>query len=149
LILGINYNQVAEHAATLKSLYVAAVSVLPLLVLREHFVSVYSLYVLMASLFLFTTGKELCMDFRDRDGDPGSFLDKMTEVSLGRVAFSTQATSLLLLLGATKTWKQALALAILGLLFFRSARLWFSAQHYRRAIATMKLQLLVGSYFLL
>lgn len=149
LILGINYNQVAEHLPNVKSLYVALVSTAPLLILREHSPDDPNLNFPIISMFVFTLGKELCMDFRDREGDPKSFVHRLTPQSLGSVAFSLQGAGLLLLAFLVHTLVDATVLIILGLLFIPTIRLWLAFEDYRKAIGMMKLQLVGGLYFLL
>lgn len=148
LILGINYNQVAEHAPNIKAAYVAVVSTIPLLILQESLPGEPSLKMPIAAMALYTVGKELCMDFRDRKGDPRSFVHKMTPQSLGATAFSMQATSLFLLAFQVSTMTDIFALIALGLLFFPSMRFWFISEDYRKSLATMRLQLSGGAYFL-
>jgi 4-hydroxybenzoate polyprenyltransferase len=149
LILGINYNQVAEHLPNIKSVYVALVSVLPLLILQGSLPKVAGLSPAICAMFLFTLGKELCMDFRDRKGDPESFVHQMPSTSLGYIAFSLQLMSLLLLVRLTETLADAFALAALASLFVPSIRLWFFVENYRKTITIMKVQLLGGLYYLL
>jgi geranylgeranylglycerol-phosphate geranylgeranyltransferase len=149
LILGPNYQCVVDHLPNLKSAYVSIVTIVPILVLISHFPGDAGLRIVAVSLFLFTFGKELCMDFLDRQGDPASFLRAVTRQQIGIVSFSMQAAGLLCLAPLVQSSLELYSLLALVVLGFSGGYLWFIGRAGDTAVAVMKAQLAVGLIFLL
>jgi hypothetical protein len=107
------------------------------------------LYLVAISAFLFTIGRELCMDIRDRAGDVISFMHRFKPKSLAIAAFSIQALGVLVLAVQVRQAGDVIALLAITSLLGLSGLYWFRFTSYRRATILMKLQFFVGLYFLI
>ena len=97
LSLSISYGYVVDCFPGFKSIYVAGAISVPVLIVAASYPSEGKLYLVAGAVFFFVLGRELCMDFVDRDGDAASFMHKLSARSISLMAFSSQTTGLLLL----------------------------------------------------
>lgn len=148
-VISISYGYVVDFVPGLKAPYVGAtVSVLALM-LAAWYPSEKRLYFVAGAVFLFTTGKEICMDIRDRPGDPVSFMHRFRPMPLAIVAFSLEILGLLLLATQLRRPRDVLGLLAMVSMLALSGFYWFKVTSYRRAILLMRLQFILGIYFLI
>jgi 4-hydroxybenzoate polyprenyltransferase len=151
LLLGlINYNYVVEYIPYLKNPYVSAIGVIPLLILSSLLPSASSRVPIIATaLFLFLFGREMLMDVQDARGDSLTLVKRLGITTSEQVAFALKITgSVVLAAGARRLSEVALAgLVLLGDFVFLYS--WRKQRLRRVIIFVMKLQLLLGIYFLI
>lgn len=148
-ILAISYRYVVECIPVCKPFYVASVNAIPISIVAAYCPTEPQLYVVAGAQCLFVLGKEMCMDFLDRKGDPVSLMHRIGFGSLSVIAFSAQALCFMLLLWRFNKPVDVVALVVIFFLFSSTIFLWISAKGQRSAITLMKAQLLIGVYFLL
>jgi geranylgeranylglycerol-phosphate geranylgeranyltransferase len=145
----ISYGYILSCLPSLKAPFVAVVSSAPILIVAIWYPDELKLYVVATSVFLVSLGREMCMDITDRAGDRVSFMHRFNPKTLAIVAFCLNAVGLLLLVGQTRKLGEVIFFtAIVGLLALAALQ-WFKYAKYDRASFIMKLQLVVGLYFLL
>jgi geranylgeranylglycerol-phosphate geranylgeranyltransferase len=147
--LSISYGYIAEYIPILKSPYVATAATVPILIVVASYPGETKLYIVAGSVFLMTLGREMCMDIKDRVGDPFSFMHRFRPTPLGRVAFSLQGLGLLLLVVLIKRVGDVIDLLAMTFLLALSGVFWFKFERYKLALILMKIQLFVGLYFLI
>jgi len=146
--ISISYGYVVECFPSLKAPYVAATSSVPVLIIASWYPDEPRLYILAGSVFLVSLGREVCMDIEDRAGDTISFMHKLKPGPLAIAAFCLEAAGVLLLIFQVRRPRDFAALLGTALLLAIAAVYWFKFASYRRASFIMKLQLVVGLYFL-
>jgi hypothetical protein len=149
IAISISYGYVVECFPSLKAPYVAAVSSIPVLIVAAWYPAEAGLYLVAGSVFLVSVGREICMDITDRAGDPVSFMHGFEPIRLAIVAFSIEATGLLLLLLQVGTPRDLVVLIGTMVLLGLAGVYWFKFGSYDRAVFLMKLQLVIGLYFLI
>ena len=149
IALAISYGHIVESLPGLKTSYVAAASSIPVLIVATSYPGEARLYLVTASAFLFTMGRELCMDIRDRTGDAISITHRFRPKPLAIAAFSIQALGVLVLAVQARQAGDVIALLAITSLLVMSGVYWFSFTSYRLATILMKLQFFVGLYFLI
>jgi geranylgeranylglycerol-phosphate geranylgeranyltransferase len=149
LTLSISYRCVVEHLLGLKSLYVAGAASIPILIIVRNFPERTGLYYVAAAVFLFTLGRELCMDICDRPGDPISPLSFVKSERIATLAFVFQGAGLALLSVQIAGWAELIDLSFMIALFASAYQFWFKLRRQNIAIALMKSVLFLGLYFLL
>lgn len=149
IALLISYGYVVDWLPGLKSLYVATVTTIPILIVATFFPEQARLYGVAAAAFFLVIGREICMDIRDRPGDPLSFMHRFRPAPLAVFAFSLEVAGLLMLVSLTRRTGDVVALLIMAALLAQSGVFWFKFSRYRLAIVLMKLQWFVGLYFLI
>jgi geranylgeranylglycerol-phosphate geranylgeranyltransferase len=147
--LSISYGYISEYIPILKPPYVAIAATVPILIVATSYPKEPRLYLIAGSVFLITLGREICMDIKDRAGDPVSFMHRFRPKALGKVAFSLQAIGLLLLVILINKGGDIIALVVMSLLLVISALCWFQFESYKLSLIVMKIQLFVGLYFLI
>jgi len=147
--LSISYGYIVECIPSLKAPYVATAGSIPILIVATSYPDEPRLYMVAASVFLFTLGREMCMDIKDRPGDAKSFMHRFRPMSLAVVAFSMQTMGLLLLATQARKLGGVVSLLAMTFLLALSGVYWFKFVRYRLAIILMKLPFFVGLYFLL
>lgn len=147
--LSISYGYIVDGIPSLKAPYVATVSTIPVLILATFQPQESRLYLVAVAMFLFTLGREVCMDIKDRAGDAVSILHRFSPGTLATVAFSLQTVALLLLAVKVRKTGDLVGLLAMAFLLALSGVYWFKFASYRRAIIIMKLPLFVGLYFLI
>jgi UbiA prenyltransferase family protein len=147
-VISTSYHYVVDFLPGLKAFYVAAtVSFLPLM-MAAWFPKEAKLYFVAGSAFLFTAGKEICMDIRDRRGDPISFMHRVKPLPLAIVAFSLEALGLFLLATQVRRSEDIIDVLAITSLLAISMFHWFKLANYKRAILLMRLQFIFAIYFL-
>jgi geranylgeranylglycerol-phosphate geranylgeranyltransferase len=146
--ISISYGYIIECFPSIKALYVAAASSVPILIVAAWYPNDARLYVLASSVFLVSLGREICMDITDRVGDPISFMHRFKPRPLALVAFCLEAIGLLLLVVQVRKLRDIVALLGTMVLLALAAIYWFKLASYDRASFLMKMQLVVGLYFL-
>jgi geranylgeranylglycerol-phosphate geranylgeranyltransferase len=148
IAISISYGYVIECFPSLKAPYVAATSSVPILIIAGWYPDETRLYILAGSVFLVSLGREICMDITDRAGDALSFMHRFRPRPLAIAAFCVEAVGVLLLLFQVRRPRDLAALLSTALLLAIAAVYWFKFSSYHRASFIMKLQLVVGLYFL-
>ena len=150
IALTISYGYVVDCLPGFKTPYVAAATSIPVLIVATSYPGETRLYLVAASVFFLTMGREICMDIKDRPGDAHSFMQKFRPAPLAVAAFSMQAIGMLLLmLQARKKLGDVIDLLAMACLLAMSGVYWFKFASYRLAIILMKFPLFVGLYFLI
>lgn len=147
--LSISYGYIAEYIPILKSPYVAIAATVPILIIAVLYPHETKLYIVAGSVFLMTLGREICMDIKDRAGDPASFMHRFRPKPLGAVAFSLQTLGLLLLVSLINRVGDIIDLLAMTFLLALSGILWFKHERYKLSLILLKIQLFVGLYFLI
>jgi hypothetical protein len=148
IAISISYGYVIECFPSLKAPYVAATSSVPILIIAGWYPDETRLYILAGSVFLVSLGREICMDITDRAGDALSFMHRFRPRPLAITAFCVEAVGVLLLVFQVRRPSDFAALLGTALLLAIAAVYWFKFASYHRASFIMKLQLVVGLYFL-
>jgi hypothetical protein len=147
--ISISYGYIIECFPSFKAPYVAATSSVPILIIAAWYPNEASLYILASSVFLVSLGREICMDITDRAGDAISFMHRFNPRPLALVAFCLEATGVLLLVLQVRKLSDIIALLATMALLALAAIYWFKFASYERAGFLMKMQLIVGLYFLI
>lgn len=147
LIFATSYGHVVERLPSLKAIYVAIAISIPVFIVATAFPEEPGLLAVAVAALLFSLGRELLMDLRDRQGDRPSILHAAGPLPVAAVAFGFQAMGIVTLARVAFGTRDLVVLSTLGLLLIGSAWLWFSRRQ-KVAIAVMKLPLFVGLYFL-
>jgi geranylgeranylglycerol-phosphate geranylgeranyltransferase len=148
ITLTISYRYVVGFLPSVKTVYTAIASSLPLLLIATSYPHEQKLRVAAASVFLFILAREICGDLQDRSGDAVSFMRRFSPLSLALTAFILQVLGLVLLAFQTSNRGDLIALISMTGLLTLSGVYWFKLARYRRATLLMKIQLFVGLYFL-
>ena len=147
--LTISYRYVVAYLPSIKTVYTAIGSSIPLLLIATSYPNEQKLKVAAASVFLFILAREICGDLQDRSGDTVSFMHRFNASSVALTAFILQALGLVLLAFQTTNRGDVIALTSMTVLLTFSSIYWFKLARYRRATLLMKIQLFVGLYFLI
>jgi 4-hydroxybenzoate polyprenyltransferase len=145
----ISYGYVVECLPGLKAPYVATAVSVPILIVAASYPDEPGLNIVAVSTFLFTLGREICMDILDRDGDAISFMHKIRAQPLVVTAYALQGAGVLLLLTQADKSSDFACLFIVTLLLVLSGMYWFKSGRHNRAIAIMKIEFFLGLYFLI
>jgi len=148
ITLSISYGYIVDCLPSVKAPYVATASSVPVLILAAWYPNETRLYLVAGSIFLLTTGREVCMDIKDRAGDATSFMHTLRPRPLAVAAFSLQLMGLILLAIQTRKLGDIIDLLAMAFLLVLSGVYWFRFASYKLAIVLMKLQFFVGLYFL-
>lgn len=150
LATSISYGYIVECFPGFKALYVAVATSVPVLIVAVSYPKEGRLYLVAGAVFLFVLGRELCMDIADRAGDGESFMHRIGERPVAIAAICIQATGLLLLVLQVDELMDVADVFVIAFLLALSSLYWFNLEgRRRRAIFLMKLQLVVGLYFLI
>lgn len=149
LTIAISYSYIVEYLPALKAPYVAAASMLPVLILTEYFPDEPGLYRIAAAVFLSVLGRELCKDILDRKGDPASLLHRINEHDLAIIAFVSQAAAVLLVSIRLKSAADVADVTLMSAALATAALCWFRLGKYQTATTWMKTVVLFGLFFLI
>jgi geranylgeranylglycerol-phosphate geranylgeranyltransferase len=150
MALSISYGHIVEHLPVLKAPYVAAVIAIPVLILASSFHDA-NLHVIAIAVFLFNTGKELCMDVIDRPGDVPSPIHRILarHITLAAACLQMISVALLVILSVSGTRQlTALFLSVMIVLQGSSAYYLLVRDNLRYATHLMRAQLVLGFYFI-
>jgi geranylgeranylglycerol-phosphate geranylgeranyltransferase len=149
LALHLSYGYLVESLPGLKAPYVGAMNTLPILVVAFQYPQEAKLFVAAASILFFVLGREICMDIKDRPGDAPSFMHRFRSDRLALFGFGLQLAGLFLLATQVRNRGDVVALVAMISVLTVAAYHWFKFTAARRvSIIVMKLQWLVGLYFL-
>lgn len=149
MVFSISYSYIVDFLPSIKAPYVAANLSVPIIIIATYYPNDHKLYVVAGSCFLLTLGRELCMDINDRPGDSLSALNNISSRYVAFFAFASQFAGLLGLAVMFRRCWDMLMLCFMLVIFIASAISWFSCRRCKRAARIMKLQLLLGIYFLI
>lgn len=149
LTVSISYGNVVEFLSSFKSAYVAAAVSIPVVILVSYYPQEVKLYSIAAAVFVCTLGRELCMDLRDRPGDPVSFLHRIESKRIAWFAFGSQSVGLFLVALQIEGATDLLVVLAMTLLFALSYLCWFKLARLKSATALMKAVIFLGLYFLI
>ena len=147
--LSISYFYVVEYLPSIKALYVAVAISVPILIVAVSYPDEQRLYLVAVAGFMFAFGRELCMDIEDRSADVVSVIHRIRPVSLAIFAFVAQTFGWTLLLVQVRRPLDVFAAVFMALVLIMSGIFWFGLKKHMAAIRLMKLQLLIGLYFLI
>jgi geranylgeranylglycerol-phosphate geranylgeranyltransferase len=151
ITLTISYRYVVAFVPLVKAPYSAATIAIPAIILLHYKASEPNAYLVVLAVFAFALGRELCMDVVDRAGDARSVLHRVDADSVATHAFALQGASLFLILvsrARLDLWA-VMDLATIVVLFAIALVCWFGFRQRDRAVEVMKVQLLLGLYFLI
>jgi 4-hydroxybenzoate polyprenyltransferase len=147
-VISISYVYVVDGLPSLKTVYVAAASSIPVLIIARSFAKEPRLYVIAGSVFLFTLGREICGDIQDRDGDAVSYTQRFKPSFLAVFAFSLNALGVVLLAFVVRRPAEIADVLAMTFILALAGLYWFKFGRHRRATSLMKVQLFVGLYLL-
>jgi UbiA prenyltransferase family len=148
-VISISYVYVVDGLPSLKTVYVAVASSVPLLIIARSFPGEPRLYVIAGSVFLFTLGREICGDIQDRAGDAVSYMHRFNPSSLTVFAFFLNALGVGLLGFVLRRPAEIADVFAMTVILALAALYWFKFGRHRRAMLLMKMQLFVGLYLLI
>lgn len=148
LATSISYRYVVEYSPALKAPYVAIATSIPVLIVAAWYPEEKRLYIVVAVILCYTLGKEMCMDIVDRAGDSISFLHRFGPKPLAALAFALQTMGWLLLATQIRKLLDVVNLMTMLLLLVISAIYWFKLTKYKDALYAMRVQYVLGLYFL-
>ncbi len=148
LALHISYGYLVESLPGLKAPYVGAMNTLPVLIVAYQYPEETKLFVAAAAILFLVLGREICMDIKDRPGDSSSFMHRFSPARLAFLGFLLQMIGLFLLASQIRRRGDFIALLAMIFVLLVSAICWFTFSKRRISIIVMKLQWVVGLYFL-
>jgi len=150
MTLSISYRYIVAFIPSIKAPYTAGTIALPAIIVGCYNSRDGRLYLVVVAVFLFTLGRELCMDVVDRAGDATSLIHRFDSNSMALFAFLLQTVSLLLILMSLSRFAlwELLDLGPISALLVLAGISWFRFGWHNTATDVMKLQLFLGLYFL-
>ena len=148
-IIVVTYGYTVKCFPSFKPLHVAIAGSILVLIVAAWYPNEKRLFIVAGSLFFITFGREICLDIRDRAGDAVTFMHRFNPMALGRVGFCLQSLGLLLLVVQLRKALDVAALLGMTFLLVLAAYYWFKFANYSRATLIMKMQFVVGLYFLM
>ena len=148
MTLSISYGYVVECLPSIKTVYVAVASSIPVFIVATMYPHEPRLRIAAGCVVLFTLGREICGDILDRAGDALSFLHRFRAKGLALFAFVVEIIGLVLLATLIRDAGDVIAVTAMALLLALSILYWFKYGRGRLATYLMKIQLFVGLYFL-
>jgi geranylgeranylglycerol-phosphate geranylgeranyltransferase len=149
LLVLINYNYVVSYFPKLKNLYVAVAGLIPMLIVAGLVSSERVYPVVILSLFCFLLGREMLMDILDQKGDPQTFVKSIGINPAENIAFMLKAGGTLLIVTQVRRLPDIIPIIILMTSDAVFVLLWKLGRRRNLIINLMKVQLLIGIYFLL
>lgn len=149
IAVSISYGYLVECCPSLKAPYVAIAISIPILIVAAWYPTETRLRFVAGAVFLFTLAREICMDIRDRDGDAVSFVHELKPTPLAITAFVIQFIGLVLLASQIRRGADVIDLAAMAIILVISGFYWFVCGKYKVTTGLMKLQFLVGLFFLI
>jgi len=149
VILTVNYNHLVEYFPSLKNVYVALVTVIPIVILQNILNTTADRYLLSSSLFLFILGREILMDILDIEGDGNTlakYLGPQMSISIAFVFQLIAIFLLCILVDSTMDMMMTILVAIVAII---AIYLWSKKNRRKAALSLMKLQLAACVVFLL
>ena len=147
--MSISYRYVVDYVPGLKAPYVAATAAILPLMVASWYPHESRLYCVAGASFLLIMGKEICLDIRDRPGDPLSFMHKFSPIPLASVAFLLEVLGLMLLMTQAHKLQDYIVLCAMAFMLALSGFHVFRLANYNRANIFMEFQLIASIYFLI
>lgn len=148
IVMLTNYNYMVSGFPYLKNLYVSITSIIPIIILSYISPGDYGYMYICAALFFFIIGREMFMDIEDMKGDAATFVKIIGEQIAVHVATLLQVIGTIILALIANSLLDFVCVAILISMNFYTYRKWFSNHERRKLILIMKMQMLLGIYFL-
>lgn len=148
MTLSISYSYIVEWLPTIKAPYVAAAISIPVCIVAASYPEEKRLQILVVAGFLFALGRELCMDIADRAGDIKSPIHRIPAEPVAIAAFIVQIIGIGMLIVQIRQPLDVIAVVFMAVVLATCGVFWFSLKNLKTANRLMKLQLLVGLYFL-
>jgi len=148
LIALVNYNYVVFYLPLAKNIYVAVMGLIPIFILGSLLDNNQGVGLVAPSLFLFLLGREVLLDVQDAGGDKGTLAKAIGLRSAENIAFALKLIGSLWLFAVTRgklDFAVASSFVLLDVIF---VVMWKMHRFRRPIIHLMKLQLLVGIYYL-
>jgi len=149
LALHISYGYLVEALPGLKAPYVGAMNTIPVLIVAVQYPGEGKLFVAAGAILFLVLGREICMDIKDQPGDATSFVHRFQPDLLALIGFGMQLAGLFLLASQVRKLGDFFALVTMMLVLTVAAIYWFKFAAQRVSIITMKLQWVMGLYFLI
>jgi|SRR5579864_137866 len=149
LLIGlINYNYIVLYLPACKNLCVAAVGIMPIVILASLLPPRQTYWPVIVSLFLLLLAREMLMDIEDAAGDGETLVKRIGLVKSQYIAFGAKAAGVLVISSqATERWGIVILLVFI-VSDLMSFYLWKYTGFRARILLGMKLQLVLGIYFL-
>jgi len=150
ITMTISYRYVVAFIPIVKAPYSAVTIAIPAIAVLHYKAGAPRAYLVVLAVFAFALGRELCMDVVDRAGDAMSALHRVDANYVAICAFTMQAASLFLIYASRATldiWA-TVDLGAIGVLLAAALVCWFRFRLRDLATEVMKIQLLLGLYFL-
>lgn len=148
LILSLSYGYIVDLAPAWKAPYVAAAMTIPTIVVAHSYPNELRLWRVAAAVFCFALGKELCMDLLDRPGDTPSFLHLVRFEVVARIAFGALWIGLTFLVIYPRSIYDIVYAAVMVCLLLFSTVMWARSKRHRLAVQIIRIELLLGIYYL-
>jgi len=146
--MSISYGYIIEYIPSLKAPYVAVAISTLIFIVAESYPDEKKLYFVAFAGFMFALGRELCMDIRDRTGDTLSFISTISSAIIATVAFGAQCIGLIMLITQFHQFRDIFATGSMAIVLVASGIIWFGLNNHKIANRLMKIQMLIGLYFL-
>ena len=148
LTLSLSYGYVVDLFPSFKALYVGAAMSVPVTIVERYNPTGPELCLVAVATFCFASGKELCMDILDRRGDTPSLLHRVSIQRVAVAAFGLQFIGLAMLLMKLVSLSDIAYWATMAIAITVAAIAWFAWRRFKLAVAIVRIQLLLGLYFL-
>jgi geranylgeranylglycerol-phosphate geranylgeranyltransferase len=149
LIALINYNYVVAYIPAAKNLYVATVGLLPILILTSLIENNHIVPLIAPPLFLFLLSREILMDVQDAKGDGRTLVKLVGPNGAENAAFGIKFMGSFGLCLAIVNRTDAILVGLVVILDVIFLLVWKLTRYRRVVIHAMKLQLLIGIYFVI
>ena len=145
IIASITYSYVISHFPMLKNVYVALISILPLLAIRQALGELAPPIEFGLPLFLFVAGVEMLSDINDRAGDGLTLANRLGPVTTGILGFALKLIASLLFFVLAVSRLHLLG-ALLNLTFeVLLIGLWIAGVRKPLIIKSMAIQLVLAA----
>lgn len=148
LILLTNYDYIVATFPYIKNFYVSVTTVIPIVILSYISPGNYDYAYVANALVFFTLGREMFMDIEDAKGDRNTFVKALGLKRSPIVASVLQWVGVVILACAVNNPVDVLAVAILALTLSAIQWAWNKSKSRETLIFYMKIQMLIGIYFL-
>ena len=148
LVLLTNYDYMVATFPQIKNFYVSVTTVIPIAVLSYVSPGNYNYAYVAYALIFFTLGREMFMDILDEEGDGKTFVKLLGSKRAPIIASMSQWVGVLVLTCAINSLIDALAIALLALTLCGLHLAWQKTEYREQLIFYMKVQMLIGLYFL-
>jgi len=148
LLCLVNYNYVVAYCPILKTFYVAAVGLIPFIIISSIVQNGRSPLTVALSLFLFLLGREMLMDILDAEGDSGTLAIALGQKRSTAIGFTVKIIGSICLAFSIRNETDIGIIAALVIIDICFLALWSFNQYRRAIIQAMKVQLILGLYYI-